>query len=106
MPKIIFTAAAESDAAAIYANLYSKAGEATVLKYRALFARLYRRLADFPDSGAPRAKLGRNIRISVILPYIILYRHAEADDLVIVLRLLHGRRKISGKMLQSGPHST
>lgn len=106
MPKILFTAAAASDAAAIYAELYAKAGQATVLKYRALFARLYRRLAEFPDSGAPRAKLGRNIRISVISPYIILYRHAEADDLVIVLRLLHGRRKISGKMLRGGPRPT
>jgi toxin ParE1/3/4 len=106
MPRIVFTEAAESDTAFIYADLHAKAGKQTVLKYRALFKSLYERLAGFPDSGAPRPKVGRTVRIGVVFPYIVLYRHVEADDLVIVLRIVHGRRKITGKMLHTAASST
>jgi toxin ParE1/3/4 len=67
---------------------------------------LYQRLADFPDSGAARPKVGRTVRFGVAPPYIVLYRHVEADDLVIVLRILHSRRKITGKMLRTGGRSS
>ncbi|MBI1867622.1 MAG: type II toxin-antitoxin system RelE/ParE family toxin [Methylocystis sp.] len=90
----------DADSAAIYAELDAKAGKPTVLKYRALFRRLYEHLADFPDSGPPRYNLGPKIRIGVVSPYIVIYRHVEADNTLIVLRIVHGKRKITGKMLQ------
>ena len=95
-----------SDSAFIYADLYAKAGKQTVLKYRALFKTLYERLGDFPDSGAPRPKVGKTARIGVVFPYIVIYRHVEAENLLIVLRIVHGRRRITGKMLQTGTSST
>ena len=103
--RIVFTESADSDSAYIYADLHGKAGTPTVVKYRALFRRLYERLADFPKSGAPRPKLGPHIRVGIVSPYIVIYRYSEADNSVIVLRIVHGRRKITGKLLSTGTGS-
>ncbi len=100
MAHVVFTDSADADSAVIYADLNAKAGKRTALKYRGLFKGLYEHLAIFPESGAPRPKIGVRIRIGVVAPYIILYRYSEADNTVIVLRIVHGRRKITGKMLQ------
>jgi len=57
-------------------------------------------LADFPDSGPPRPKVGAQIRIGIVSPYIVIYRHTEAEDTVRVLRIVHGSRRITGKLLR------
>jgi toxin ParE1/3/4 len=98
--RVVFTAAADADAAYIFEDLYAKAGKPTVIKYRALFKKLYDNLTDFPDSGPPRPKIGANIRIGVVSPYIVIYKHNQADDAINVLRIVHGRRKITGKLLR------
>ena len=72
MARVVFTAAADADAAAIFDYLYAKAGKSTVLKYRAAFKTLYEHLANFPDSGAPRPKVGGRIRIGIVTPYIVV----------------------------------
>ena len=100
MARIAFTAAADADAATIFDDLYSKAGKSTVIKYRAALRKLYEHLAEFPDSGPPRPKIGPEIRIGIVHPYIVIYRHTEADDTVRVLRIVYGSRKISGKLLR------
>ena len=99
MARVVITATADADSAAILEYLNVKAGQPTVVKYRALFRRLYARLADHPDSGAPRPALGPGIRIGIVSPYIVFYRHIEAADTIIVLRILHGRRRITGRLL-------
>lgn len=98
--RVTFTAAADADAAAIFDDLYSKAGKSTVIKYRDALKTLYAHLAEFPDSGAPRPKIGPRIRIGIVHPYIVIYRHTEADGAVRVLRIVYGRRKITGKLLR------
>ena len=103
MSRIIFTEAADADAASIFDELYTKAGKPTVVKYRASFKILYDNLAAFPDSGAPRPNIGAGIRIGIVSPYIVITRHAEPDGVVTVLRIVHGRRRITGKMLRSAP---
>jgi toxin ParE1/3/4 len=60
-------------------------------------------LADFPDTGAPRPKIGSNIGIGVVSPYVVIYRHTEADGAVRVLRIVHGSRWITGKLLHGAP---
>jgi toxin ParE1/3/4 len=100
MARVVFTAAADADAAFILDDLYTKAGKPTVVKYRASFKTLYEHLADFPDSGAPRPKMGSNIRIGIVFPYVVIYRHTEADGVVRVLRIVHGGRRITGKLLR------
>jgi toxin ParE1/3/4 len=97
--RVVFTDSADLDSSFIYAGLHGKAGMSTVVKYRALFRKLYKQLADFPDSGAPRPKLGPEIRIGIVSPYIVIYRYAEAENSVVVLRIVHGRRRITGKLL-------
>jgi toxin ParE1/3/4 len=100
MAPVSFTAAADADAAGIFDDLYAKAGKSTVVKYRAALRTLYEHLAEFPDSGAPRPKIGPNIRIGIVHPYVVIYRRTEADNTVRVLRIVYGGRKISGKLLR------
>jgi len=53
------------------------------------------RLAVYPEIGAPRPALGRNIRLIVIKPYLILYRFNAENNVVSILRVLHGHRRIA-----------
>jgi plasmid stabilization system protein ParE len=69
-------------------------------RYNASFERLYDILADFPGAGPPRPALGAHIRSGVVLPYIVIYSHTETDGVVRVLRIVHGSRRISGKLLR------
>lgn len=100
MARVIIAASADADTAGILAYLAAHAGRQTAVKYDSLFEQLYDRLAVHPGSGAPRPALGRNIRIGIVSPYIIIYRHTEDDDTVTVLRVVDGRRRISGNMLE------
>jgi toxin ParE1/3/4 len=99
MAKVVISASADADTAGILVYLAHQAGRRTAAKYEALLERLYDRLAAHPGIGAPRPALGRNIRIGIISPHIVIYRHTEVDDTVTVLRIVHGRRRISGKLL-------
>jgi toxin ParE1/3/4 len=56
-------------------------------------------LADYPESGPARTVLGTNVRIGIVFPYIVIYEHVAREDVVTILRIVHGRRKISGKLL-------
>ena len=100
MARVVLTDSADANSTVIYDDLNVAAGKRTAQKYRGLFKRLYEHLAAFPDSGAPRPKIGPDIRIGVVAPYIIIYRHSESDNAVVVLRIVHGRRKITGQMLR------
>ena len=99
MTRVVISASADADSAAILRDLYGKAGNRTVIKYRILLRQLYDRLAEYPESGVTRPVLGPNIRIGIVLPYIVIYEHVRATNLVTILRIVHGHRKISGKLL-------
>lgn len=99
MTRVILSSAASSDQTEILNDLNSKAGLATATKFRGFFSALYERLADHPAIGAPRQALGHNIRVGIVSPYIIIYRHSADDDTVTVLRIVHGRRRITGELL-------
>lgn len=100
MAQIVFTESADADANAILEELKVVAGLRTASKYRTLFSKLYAHLADYPDGGPPRRSLGPRIRIGIVFPYLVIYEHDAIQDVVTVLRILHGRRKISGTMLR------
>ncbi len=100
MARIILTPEADADSASIIADLAEKAGASVAGRYEAEFDRVYDRLADHPQSGAPRPRLGEHVRICVVSPYTIFYEHAEGDDDVMILRIAHGRRKIGRKFLR------
>jgi toxin ParE1/3/4 len=56
-------------------------------------------LRDFPRSGAPRPKLGKDVRMVVEWPYVMLYRPVGEE--VVILRVLDGRRRITRKLVRS-----
>lgn len=99
MARIIVTSCADADTAAIQKDLAKSAGLGVATKYTAAFERLYDRLAEHPASGPPRPSLGRGIRIAIVLPYVVIYRYDPAADLVTVLRIVHGRRNITAKLI-------
>lgn len=102
MARVVIAASASIDQAAILTDLMAKAGPATALKFRNLFSALFDRLARHPDIGPVRPALGPTIRLGIVPPYIAIYDHDRDDDVVTVLRIVHGRRRISGAML-AGP---
>ncbi|SDR60688.1 Plasmid stabilization system protein ParE [Rhizobiales bacterium GAS191] len=99
MVQVTVAATADADTASILSDLETKAGKATAARYNSLFESVYDRLADYPDSGPLRQALGPNIRIGIVPPYIIIYRHVAADDTVTILRIVHGRREIASRLL-------
>jgi plasmid stabilization system protein ParE len=99
MARIVVTPSADADVHAIQIDLAKAAGLNTAAKYTAPFENLYDRLAKYPDSGAPRPILGKDIRVGIVFPYIVIYRHRDIDDTVTVLRVLHGRRDFTAKSI-------
>lgn len=97
--RVIIAPAAAGDTLDILTFLSEQAGRRTASKYAHLFERLYDRLEDFPASGAPRPALGSNVRIGIVRPYIVIYRHAVGSDTATVLRIVHGRRDITRALL-------
>lgn len=100
MARILVTSTADADVAYIIADLAARAGASIATRYSADLDKLYERLAEHPDSGAPRPGLGQGVRICVISPFIVIYEHIPDDDAVIIMRIVHGRRKISSKLLR------
>lgn len=100
MARVVITASADADTAYIIADLGAKAGASVAARYEADFGRLHERLSDHPKSGAPRPSLGAPVRICVVSPYVVIYEHIEADDTVTIMRIAHGRRKITRKFVR------
>ena len=103
MARVVVSSTADADTAGILAYLAAQAGRQTAINYNALFETLYDRLAGYPASGPIRPALGSNTRICIVSPYIVIYHHIRNDDTVTVLRIVHSRRKISGKLLAESP---
>ncbi len=102
MAHVSLTGTADSDTAEIISYLDAQAGRDVAARYIGAFEDVYDRLAAYPQSGSPRSTLGSEIRISVVAPFVIIYEYIEADDLVIILRVLHGHRKLSVRSLSRG----
>ena len=102
MARIIFSDLADADANDIIRDLGRKAGVDVAERYMADFDRLYRQLTTFPESCARRPALGSVVRMGVVYPYVIFYEYSAAEDVVTIMRLLHGRRRITRKMMRGG----
>jgi len=97
--RVVVTSSADADTAFIIGDLAAKAGALVANRYNADFDALYRRLETFAESGSPRPKLGRFVRVGLVSPYVLVYRHVPNDDLVLIVRIVHGRRRITLRML-------
>lgn len=98
MARLRVSRQAEIDAASIVAMLTDKAGPKVAGRYRNEIEALFERLAFFPRSGARRPSLGRNARIGVISPYVIVYD--LLDEEVLILRIVDGRRNITQRLVR------
>jgi toxin ParE1/3/4 len=103
MARVVVTEPADADAADILTYLAREAGSVAAVKYSRAFDALYQRLASHPDSGAARPALGSHIRIGIVLPYVVIYRHVAGDHIVAILRIVHGNRRITRKLLDRAP---
>ena len=97
--RVIVTDIADADTAQILDEMTREAGYRTADRFNARVEDLYDRLGSHPDSCQARPKLGANIRVGVVYPYLVVYRHAEGANTVSIIRIIHGRRKIKRRLL-------
>lgn len=98
MARLVVSPQAELDAAAITAMLIDEAGSEVGRRFRRDVDDLFGRLTMFPRSGARRPGLGRNARIGVIAPYVVVYDY-ERDE-VLIQRIIDGRRNITRRLVR------
>ena len=93
MTRLVVTADAEADTNDILGHLEQVAGPRIAESYGRRFRSTILRVVAAPSSGAPRPRLGAHPRIAIVYPYILIYEYARKDDVVTLLRIVHGRRK-------------
>jgi len=99
VPIVRLSPRAEADFDSIVDYLAQNAGVRIAENYGRSIQSAVNRLSEFPAIGSPRPALASTVRVIVIAPYLIFYE-VEADNSVLVLRILHGHRKITGEMLR------
>jgi toxin ParE1/3/4 len=100
MTRLVVTAPAESDVIAILTYLAQEAGLKVAEDYERRFGLAIERLVQHPAMGAPRPQLGRSARMAIVWPYLLVYDYVGVDDTLTLLRVLHGRRKITPELLR------
>lgn len=99
MTRVIVAAEAEADIGEILAYLEREAGRRTAVAYGERFVQAIERLADFPGHGTPRPALGSNARVAIVYPYLLIYDFNAAHDTATLLRVLHGKRDITERLI-------
>ena len=62
------------------------------------------RILEHPGTGSPRPKLGNSTRIAIVYPYLMIFDHVRGSGELTLLRVLHGRRKITKRLIRArGP---
>ena len=100
MTRLVVTADAAVDTDDILAFLEREAGPRVAERYAGLYRATIERLLRWPESGAPRPRLGEAVRIAVVSPYVMIYEYNRDDDTLVLLRMLHGRRNITDRLLR------
>lgn len=99
MTRVVLATKAVDDFLTILADLMTSAGPRTASSYDAKLKRLIARLASRPESGSPRPKLGRGIRLVLMLPYVVFYTYDAQTDVVSIVRIRHQRRRMGPREL-------
>lgn len=100
MPRLVVTAHANRDFDDILDHLGDAAGQQTAQSYAQRFADALERIEQFPSSGPQRPALGPDTRIAIVLPYVLVYDYSEPRDHLVLLRVLHGRRRMTERLLK------
>jgi toxin ParE1/3/4 len=99
MARVIVSEVADEDLSRISARLAHEAGSRVARKYGLRFERLFELIAQRPEICAARPRLGPFIRVGVVFPYVVIYRHIAGEDIASVLRVVDGRRNIVRSLL-------
>jgi toxin ParE1/3/4 len=95
MATLVVSPEAREDIRSIVAYLRDKAGAVVAQKYLAKFDKAGDLLARFPGIGTPKPSLGHEARTTVVAPYVLIYDDSRSADTVTLLRVVHGRRRIT-----------
>jgi len=71
LPRLILAPRAIADLTAISATLAEAAGKAVAIDYPRRFRSTFDRLVLNPFSGNRRSRLGAQVRIAVVRPYVV-----------------------------------
>jgi toxin ParE1/3/4 len=99
MTRLVVTVDAETDTDEILTYLTREAGDLVADKYGRRLRVTIERLLDMPEMGAARPSLGPNARIAIVYPYVLVYDYTRDDDTLTLLRILHGRRRVTRDLL-------
>lgn len=99
MTRVLVTPRAEADIDEMLERLSALAGITVAERYANDLQAIYERLEMFPAIGAPRPRLGRNIRIAMLEPYIVFYRYSADEETVTIARVLDGRRNVTRRLI-------
>ena len=102
MARVVVSDLADADTAQLLDDLARDAGYVVAARYNSEIEDLYERLADYPDSCQLRPNLGTHVRVGVVRPYLVIYRHRKGSDRVDIVRILHGSRNITRRLLRGG----
>ena len=102
MTRLVVSQEAEAVLGGILDYLELRAGAQTAAGYAERFRRTILLLVDFPAIGTLRSKLGQETRIAVVYPYILIYDFNPQVDTLVLLRIVHGRRNISKRLVKQG----
>lgn len=98
--RVILAPAASRDVVRVLTDIYENTGARVFARYRDDFdCMFFERLATFPESYQARPQLGRHVRAAVLWPYLIFYRYVPASDLVEIIRVAHGRQRVTQRFL-------
>lgn len=100
MTRLVVTPEADADGIEILDYLSREAGLTVAERYHRRFQHTLARLRNFPESGSPRPALGARTRIAIVQPYLLIYDYTRGDDVLTLLRVLHGRRNITPVLLR------
>ncbi len=96
MVRVDFSVLAIADLANILSELTRDAGFRVAEKYRRDFDRLIlTHLSVFPEMCQARPRLGAHICAGVVHPYLVVHRYNPSEPVVTIIRVLHGRRRIT-----------
>lgn len=99
MTRIRISSNAANDVDEIFAFLMAVSGTRTAERYRNQFRRKIADLQHWPELAPLRPALGPETRVVVVKPYLLIYDYSRPDDLVSILRIVHGRRNVTDQLI-------
>ena len=99
MIEVVVAPQARDDLVSIVTYLAAVASPATARRWNDRLWAAIQGLSEFPGTGTPRPRLGAHIRIAVVRPSVVVYEYHRGTARLDVLRVVHGRRQITRKLV-------